>query len=152
MRDKALQQPLERGGRDGVDALEGLVEEQDFRAVNHRGGERRFFLHAMRVIGYKFVSGIGQVHELQELGGTRGGGGAVQAVHPSYEIEQLRAGKPLKERQAFWHHANPALDLNAVSRQIAAQDVDLAAGRAEKAGKHLDSGGFSRAVRTEETI
>src|SRR5579871_2890394 len=53
--DEALQKTLESGGRNGVHAFKRFVEKKYFRAVNHCRGKRRFFLHAVRVIGDQLI-------------------------------------------------------------------------------------------------
>src|SRR5437899_499891 len=60
VRDKALQEALERGGGNGIDAFKGLVEKKYFRAVDHGSGKRGLLLHAVRVVGDQLVRRIFQ--------------------------------------------------------------------------------------------
>ena len=91
--DHALQHGFQRAGGDGVHAFEGLVEEQNLRGVYHGGGERQLLLHAVGIVGDQFLRLIGELHEVEQLGGALGGGIAVEAVHASGEAEELSAGE-----------------------------------------------------------
>src|SRR5947209_45601 len=150
MADESLQEPLQSGGRDGVYAFKRLIQKQNFRAMNHSSSQRGLLLHSVRVIGHQLVRRAGQVHEFQQLGGALDGSGAVQAVHASYKVEELRPGKPLKQHQPFGDHSDAPLDFYAVLLKILAEDADLAAAGAQQPGKHFDGGGFSCAVGTKK--
>src|SRR5580658_1658409 len=75
--DHALEHGFEGAGGDGVDAFEGLVEEEDLGTVNDSGGEGKFFLHAVGEVSDELFCFVREAHELEELGGASGGGGGV---------------------------------------------------------------------------
>ena len=83
----ALQHGFERAGGDGVDAFEGLVEEEDSGAVDDGGGERELFLHAVGEVGDELFRLVGEVHEVEEFFGAAVGGFAIEAVHAADEAE-----------------------------------------------------------------
>ena len=89
--DHSLEHGLERAGRDGVDAFERLIEEENLGSVNDRGGQRKFLLHAVGVVGDEFLRLVGELHEIEQLGGALSRGDAIEAVHASGEAEKLRA-------------------------------------------------------------
>ena len=70
----------------------------------------------------------------------------------TFKIQELRTGKPLKQCQAFRHHADASLDLNAILSQVAAKNLDFTAGRPQQAGEHLDGSGFAGSVRPQKAI
>ena len=148
--DHSLQHGFEGAGGDGVDAFEGLVEEEDFGAVDDGGGEGEFFLHAVGVVGDEFFGFAGEAHEVEEFGGAGGGGGGVEAVHASDEAEVFGGGEAAEEGEAFGDDADLALDFDGVGDGVEAEDLDGAGGGSEQAGEHLDGGGFAGAVGAEE--
>ena len=148
--DHALKHGLEGAGGDGVDAFEGLVEEEDFGAVDDGSGEGKFLLHAVREVGDEFLCFVGEVHEFEELGGARGCGRGVEAVHAADEAEILGGGEAAEESEAFRDDADLALDFDGVSGGVEAEDLNAAGGGSEQAGEHLDGGGFACAVGAEE--
>src|SRR5579863_9294023 len=92
-RDHALQHGFERAGGDGVHAFEWLVEEQNFGAVNYGGGHSQLFLHAVGIVGDEFLGLVGELHEVEQLGGALGGGFAVQSVHAAGKVQKFGAGE-----------------------------------------------------------
>src|SRR5579864_6544282 len=110
-RDHALKHRFERPGSDRVNTLERLVEKKDFGAVDHGCGESQFFLHAVRVVGDELFRLVGEMHEIEELGGSLRCGLAVEAVYASNKIQILGAGETAEEGHAFGHDSNLALHL-----------------------------------------
>ena len=149
-RDHALKHGFERAGGDGVDAFEGFVEEEDFGAVDNGSGESEFFLHAVGEVGDELFGFVGERHELEQLLGAGGGGGGIEAVHAADEVEVLGCGKTAEEGEAFGDDADLAFDFNGIGEGVEAEDPDAAGGGGEKAGEHLDGGGFAGAVGAEE--
>jgi len=90
--DHALKHIFEGAGCDGVYAFEGLVEEEDFGAMNDGGGEGELFLHAVGKVGDELFGFGREVHEVEKLVGTVGGGGAVETVHATDEAEVFGCG------------------------------------------------------------
>ncbi len=148
--DHALEHGLEGVGGDGVDSLEGLVEEEEPGTVDDGGGEGEFFAHAVGVVGDELFGLVGEAHELEEFGGALGGGGVVEAVHAADEVEVLAGGELAEEGHALGDDADVALDLDGVVEEVFAEDLDGAGAGSEEAGEHLDGGGFAGAVGAEE--
>ena len=146
-----LQHRFQRVGCDGIDAFERLIEKQNARTVNHGGGQREFFLHAVRIIGDQRLRLIDQLHEFEQLGGPLGGGGGIESVHASNEIQIFRAGQPAEKRHAFGHDADLAFHFDGIRSHIRFEDPNAAGRGREKPREHFDSGGFAGAVGTEET-
>ena len=149
-RDHALQHGFEGAGGDGVDAFEGLVEEEDFGAVDDGGGEGELLLHAVGEVGDEFFLLAGEAHEVEQLLGALVGGGAIEAIHAADEAEVLGGGETAEEGHALGNDADVALELGGVGGEVLAENADAAGGGCEQAGEHLDGGGFARAVGAEE--
>jgi hypothetical protein len=111
---------------------------------------RQLFLHAVGIVGDQFLGLIGELHEVEQLGGALGGGGAVQAIHASGEVEELGAGEAAEQRHAFGDDADLALDVYGIGVEIETENFDSPGTGREQPGEHLDGGGFSRAVGAEE--
>ncbi len=148
--DHALKHVFEGACCDGVYAFEGFVEEEDFGAVDDGGGEGEFLLHAVGVIGDELFGFGGEAHEVEELVGAVGGGGAVETVHAADETEILGCGEAAEEGEAFGDDAYLALDFDRVGGGVEAEDLDGAGGGCEQAGEHLDGRGLAGSVRSEE--
>jgi len=149
-RDHALQHRFQSAGGDGVDAFEGLVEEEDARPVDDGGGERELLLHAVGEVGDQLLVLAGEVHEVEQLGCSLVCGHAIQAVHAADEAEVLAGGEAAEQGHALGDDPDLALQLGGVLGQVGAQYADLAAGGCEQAGEHLDGGGLAGAVGAEE--
>src|SRR5580704_7989196 len=121
--DHILQHGFQRVGSDRVHALERLVEEKNFRAVDYGGGQGEFFLHAVRIVGYQRLGLVHQLHEIQQFGGAFGGRRAVQAVHAPDEIQILGTGETSEEGHAFGHDANLTFHFHGILRQINSENL-----------------------------
>ena len=134
----------------GVDAFEGLVEEEDARAVDDGGGERELALHAVGEIGDKLFAVVGEAHEVEEFFGSGARGIGVEAVHAADKGEVFGRGETAEKRHALGDDTDLALERDGVLREVFAEDFDAAGGGGEQAGEHLDGGGFACAVGAEE--
>ena len=83
------EQVLDLAGGDGVDALEGLVEEEQARRRQERHGERHLLAHAVRVVGDERVLRAREIHEREQLPGAALDGGRREAVHLAHEAQRL---------------------------------------------------------------
>jgi hypothetical protein len=148
--DHALQHVLEGVGGDGIDAFEGLVEEEELGAVDDGGGEGELLAHAVGVVGDELLGFVGEAHELEEFGGALGGGGFIQAIHAADEGEVLAGGEFAEEGHAFGDDADVTFHFDGVVEEILTEDLNGAGGGGEQAGEHLDGGGFAGSVGAEE--
>src|SRR5579863_1466009 len=149
-RDHALQHGFEGAGGDGVHALERLVEKQNFGSVNYGGGHGQLFLHAVGIVGDEFLGLVGELHEVEQFGGTLGGGFAVQAIHASGEVQEFGSGEAAEQRHAFGDDADLPFDFYGTDVEVESEDLDLPGTGREQSGEHLDGGGFPCAVGAEE--
>ena len=148
--DHALEHRLEGAGSDRVDTFEGFVEKKNFGAVDYGGGEGQLFLHTVRVVGDELFALIGELHEIEKLGGAFCGSFAIQAVHAADEVEIFGAGEASKESHSFGYHSDLPFDFERSGGEIQAEDFDPARRGREQTGEHFDRGGFSCAVGAEE--
>jgi hypothetical protein len=118
--------------------------------VDDGGGEGEFFLHTVGEVCDELAGFASQAHEVEELCSARVGGGRVEAVHATYETEVFGCGEAAEEGEAFGDDTDLTLDLYGIGDGVKAKDLNGAGGGSEKAGKHLDGGGFAGSVRTEE--
>ena len=89
-----------------IDAFEWLVEEKNPRPVNHRRGQCKFFLHAVRVVGDQGFWAVGELHKIKQLFGTTLRCGTVQAVHAADELKILGASQSFEEAHTFGDNAD----------------------------------------------
>src|ERR1700733_11982442 len=129
--DHALQHRFESPGGDGVDAFEWLVEEENFGAVDGGGGGGEVFLHAVREVGDEFFCFASKRHEVEQFGGTGGGGADVEAVHATDEAEILGCGETAEESEAFGDDTDLTLDFDGVGDGIQTEDLNAAGGGCE---------------------
>jgi hypothetical protein len=93
---------------------------------------------------------IGELHEIEKLGGAFCGSFAIQAVHAADEVEVFGAGEASEESHSFGHHSDLPFDFERSSDEIQAENFDSARRGREQTGEHFDRGGFSCAVGAEE--
>ena len=74
------------GDADGVQAVDGLVQDQQLRVVHHRQGDGQPLLHPQGVLGVAFLVPVGQVHQLQR---------------PFYIVGTFEAPEPGEDLQVF---------------------------------------------------
>ena len=148
--DHALQHLLEGTGGNGVYALEGFVEKQNFGCVDDGCGQGQLLLHAVREVGDELLGFVGEAHEFEQLFAALEGGGAIEAVHLADETEILGGGEAAEEGEALGDDADLALDFKGVCGEVHAEHLNAAGGGCEQAGKHLDGGGLACAVGAEE--
>ena len=149
--DHTLEHRFQGAGGNRVDAFERLVEKEDLRAVDNGGGEGKFLLHAVGIIGDELVGLIGELHELEELCRAPGAGVAVEAVHAADEGQVLGSGQAAKESQTLGYDADLAFNVDDLVLEVEPQNFNSARGRSQQPGQHLDGGGLAGAVGAEKT-
>ncbi len=82
-----LQQVPDQSGGNGVDPLEGLIQEEDRRPMDDRRPEGYLLLHASRVVAYQLRSGANQVEHVEQLAAALQGLVFVESVHCRGEVE-----------------------------------------------------------------
>ena len=68
------------------------------------------------------------------------------------EVERLRRGEPIEERQVLGHDPDPALDRDRIRERIHAEDPHRAARRPQQSGQALDRRALAGAVRPEKAV
>ena len=94
-----------------VEALGGLVEDEQGRLVHERAGEVEAPLHATRVRARQLAGDLGQGHELEQLVGAALDLGRGQPVHAAGQLERLAAGREGVERRRLEGQPEPLADL-----------------------------------------
>src|SRR5262249_51260051 len=137
-------------GADGVDALKRLVEEEDLGPVDEGGGERDLFAHADGVINDELVGVALQVEDVEQRGGAAADLVARQVIEAAGELDELTAGEAVIEIELLGEDAHKSLSAERLAPDVHAADEGRACGGAEQADHHLDGGGFTCTVGTEE--
>lgn len=113
---------FEVGAGHRVHGFKRLVQDQNARAMNHRGGQADLLGHAGRIIGDHRVGGPGQVESIEQvLGATRGLIAAHAAQHAGVD-EQLQTGQSVEDLVGLGHDADHALGRVHVAPHVMAQN------------------------------
>ena len=148
---QAAQEVAHHAAGHGVDAVQGLVEEEHLRPVDEGAGEGELLAHALRVVHHELAALVGQGEELEELLRPPTRLGAREPVHPRGEEQVLFPGQPLVERQLLGEDADPPLEGQEVPGDPGPVDDRVARGGAQEAGEHPDRRALAGPVRAEES-
>ena len=135
---------LDDPGAPGVEADQGLVDDQDLRVVDQGRGEDDALLHPVGVVLGELVDVVAHLEGLDQLGDPPGRDLGVEAVHLDDEAEELAAGQLLVEIGLVGDVGDELAGLGA--RGGEAPDGDDAGTRPEQAADHLDRRGLARPV------
>ena len=128
----------------GVQAHQGLIEDDHPGFVGQGAADGKLLLHALGKLLAQLVFFIPQLHPFQQLPGV---GFVLHAVGAADELQMLRYGQQVVHG---WHFRNIAqLALGLLGGVFKAVYLN-AAGKAKQAGNALDNGGFSRAVGAQQ--
>ena len=102
LRGVLLEDPADRRGRDRVDRLERLVQHEQARGVQQRGGQPDLLAHAGRVVDDELVAGRGQVEHVEQLAAALGdhgraacrGAARCTRAAPARRAGRTGAGRP----------------------------------------------------------
>jgi hypothetical protein len=141
--DRFLEQRLV----DRVEPGERLVEQQQARRVDQRGGELDLLRHALRELGHRGLHPVAELEPLEQRDRRLARGGGVhllEAGEVDHGVEHLhRAVEP-----ALLGQEADRVRVGAARR--AAEDLDAAAARAQDVERHAQRGGLAGAVAAEE--
>src|SRR5215472_9616702 len=136
-----------------VQAVGGLVQDDQFPGTKQAGSDGQALLHAQRVRPVALSGRAEQAHPVQRRvdPGRRGPrvGGPVGGVDPG------QVGPPGQVRvkgRALDQRADPGQDPAGRPGGRVAEQADAAAGRVDQAEQHPDGGGLARPVRAEEAV
>ncbi len=131
-----------------VEAVGGLVEDEEPRLAEERQRQRQPLAHAERVGAHEAVGVGGQLDEAQQ-NVDAGGGRGEQAAG---DLEVFAAGEVAVERRALDERADAA-ERTAVARgERLAEDLHRAAARPQQAQQQADRRRLAGAVGTEEAV
>ena len=131
-----------------VQAIGRLVQQEQLGAGDqgHRDAEALF--HAQRVLARAFAGCVGESHDVED--GIDGALVAREVVGDDAEV--LGSREVRVKCGALDERTDPGQDVRPVRAQIPAENAHLARGGFCQSQKHLHGGGFTGAVRTEETV
>src|ERR1017187_8120133 len=147
---EAAQPLLHERDTGGVDALEGLVEEQDLRGMDDGGGEGHALAHAGGVFGQS-LGGIGEFERVEQFGDALARGDFVEAEHAGHKGQELLGIERVEEAEGFRHNADALLDGDILRIEDLTENFDGAGGGIEQAGETADGGALTGAVGPEES-
>ena len=130
----------------GIEAVRGLVQEDQARVVHERLRELHALLHARRVAADLAVALFEQAHVAQRLRRALAGGGAGQSAH----LRQVR--HELRRREIGWqavvlrHIADQLPDLAPLRLYVHAQHAGAAARCRQQAQENFDQRALARPV------
>ena len=133
----------------GVDADGGFVEQDDFRAMNHGGGEVEAAEHAAGVALRAVFASVPEFDQFEGFFDASSEVGAAEAVEGAEEMDVFLAGQFEVECGGLRGDADLAADFGFGGIGLAV-DRDHAAGGREVADHHPERGGLTGTVGAEE--
>ena len=133
----------------GVEAVRGLVQEQQLRIVDQRGGQLEPLLHAQGVLVRLAVALFPQAHEVHDLVGALEGRAARHARQPAHVGHHVDAEQAGDEALALRHVAHLSADRNGLPGGIETQDARLPLGR-KQAEQDAQQGRLPRPVGSQK--
>ena len=134
-----------------VETCRRLVEEDDGRPGDERGGEVELAAHAAGVGAHEPVAGLGEVERREQLAGTVARGGAAEVVEAADHLEVLEAGQVLVDGRVLAREPDPLANPGPLPQDVEAGNPRAPAVRAKQRGQDPDGGGLARPVRSEQT-
>ena len=129
-----------------------FVEEQQFRLVDHRAGQRQTLLLPAAHRASQLLLAVLEVVLLDQLIDPSPRLHARDVLHGRQEFQVLAHRQVLEQRELLGHVADAGAQLLGLFRDAQTQHFDVARRRREQSAQHADGGGFSGAVRAEEAI
>ena len=137
----------ERGG--DVQAGEGLVEDEDFRIVQERGGEENLLAHTLGVRRQGGVAVVPESEGAEEFVHLGIEDAARHAAKPAHQLKILASGEVRVEVGLLRHVADAPLEGGEVLVHAASAVEDLTFGRLDQPGQHLHGGALAGSVGPE---
>ena len=136
--------------RDRVHARGRLVEDQNFRSVDHRDRERQALALAQRQRGRQRVHDRRETEALGDMAHARRDLRARHAEQARVQFEVLPHVELAVERKPLRHVAHAAARLEVARVDRAAEQPRLSLGRGQKTGQHLHRRRLAAAVGADE--
>jgi hypothetical protein len=137
-----------RGGH--VESRERLVEDDDARIVEHRGGDQDLLAHALRVLRERLVAVVPEAQQLKKLIDLGRETVVRDSSEPADQLQVFRAGQIGIEMRLLGHVAERRLVGKEIGEHVASIQQHSAVGRCEQSREHLDRGAFAGSIRAEE--
>ena len=131
------------GNADGVQAVDGLIQNQQLRVVHHRQGDSQPLFHTQGVLGVAFLVPVGQVHQFQ---GTLDVVGTLEAPEPGEDLQILCPGQVGVEPRGLDETANAGQDARFIPLQRLTEERHRAGCGSSQAQEHLHGSRLSRSV------
>src|SRR6266446_5208412 len=141
----------ELAARDGIDARGGLVEKEECGLMEHGAAESETLLPAARKLRGQAIQIGCEAVELDNFVDAALQARGLQAVDAAVELQVFRDGQVVVETEILRHVADVLADRFGIGADVEAFHEGGTAAEWQKAGEHLDDGGFSAAVGAEET-
>src|ERR1019366_2435348 len=134
----------------GVEAVGGLVEEEEFGIVDERLRELDALLHAGGVAADEAVALLVEADVTERLGGAFARGGGGEAGHAAHVGHEVGGGHIYRKAVVLGEVADELADLERVGERVHAQNFEGTGGGGEEAEEDADEGGFAGAVGADE--
>ena len=153
-RDALLLEPVEAVPQDvaglRVEAGRRLVEQQQLGLVDQRAGDRDPPLHPARQRLDLARGPLGELHEVEQLGGAALALGPREVEVAAVDDQVLGDRELVVELVGLRHDAEAGADRPAVRRRVEAEHPQRAGGRRRRAADHPHRRRLAGAVRSEE--
>ena len=134
----------------GIEAVGGLVEEEEFGIVDERLREFDALLHAGGVGPDESVALFVESDMSQCFGGTFACGGGGEPRHAAHVGHEVGGGHIYRKAIVLGEVADELSDLERMGERVDAEDFDRAGGRGEEAEEDADEGGLAGAVGSDQ--
>ncbi len=134
-------------GVDGVEAAEGLVENEEGRVVQQRRNELNLLLHALRQLLRRHVGPVGGVETVEPVVGPVGGCGPRETLERAEIDKLLLHPEALVEARLLRQVAHPLLAPGPDGAPVVANRAGVGHGNV---GDHPDRRGFAGPVGPQE--
>ena len=134
---------------DGVQAVDGLVQNQQLRVVHHSQGNGQTLFHAQGVLGKELLIPIRQAHQLQ---GAFDGALIFQPPQSGEDTEILRCGQIGIKAGGLDQTADAGQQFLLVTHQRLPPDGHVPGSGLGQAQQHFHSGGLSGSVPAQQTV
>ena len=142
---------LDRGRGDRVHGLERLVEHEQPRRVQQRGGQPDHLPHPGGVVDDQRPLGVpAQLQHVEQLVRPAGHRGAVEPARLAQVAEQLAARELLGQREPVGQHAEHRAGLQRAVPHVGAEHARAPGVRPQQPDRHRQRGRLPGAVGTDE--
>ena len=138
---RSLEKSRRSGRPIGIDAAQGLVQDQQFRIVQQALGQLDGLAHALGIAARAALGPVGHADEIESIFGSPPRAVARVAAQPGHGRDELAAGQVLVERVNIWTVPDVSLGRRLRRRTIA--DDDAAQVGAQVAGRQAHQGGLA---------